>query len=199
VASICMLFGDIFDPTITLGEAIGLALGIPALSFGIWKGISYLVYRWHPFKMCYQQSVRYENTLVTFDSMTIPIGKSNLVLRIRVKRPQQFDEVHIRLVNENKWFKVLYPKRHEVYVLKLKAEGLLGSSKMMTKKDSTNGMHGKYEPNFHRAPEESLILTATILATKEWGGYLVFRAKHAYGQSRCVYLPLYIKGKGESI
>jgi len=183
---------EFFDANIRWFELATYILVFLSSTYAIWKFGSYKYYCRHPLIIKYQEKIKYE-TLNTFDFQTIKIGTSRINLRIVPRRTQTFQEIHLRLVNEKKWDKALYPTRNSIAITSMQSHGLPKSIKMSLLKDNTNGLHGFYEPNYERASRQALILTLIIKANKAWSGYLVFRTKHVFNQLQCTHLPLKVE------
>lgn len=175
---------------------IFLTIAIP-LSAIIWNYTKKRGYQKQSFTMQYQKEVFYENrNLVTLDKLTIPLGKSNIHLRIFPQNTQVIGEMHLRLVDCKKWDEVNYPNRKDMNITSFKGEGLLGTSTLIPRTDHTNGVRGIIEPACTRTRKHALILTATIIANIIWSGYLVFRTNDIYGDPYDIYLPLKVEDGG---
>lgn len=182
---------DFWPDKLTWSILIAFAVTISGIAYGLYRFVSYILYRLCPFKIKCQKVLRYKKLEVS-SSTVIQIGTSDIILRLMPRRPQLFENIHVRLVDKQKWKGVSFPTRETASVTALKAEGLIGSHKLSTKEDHTNGIEGIYEPSFHRAPEEALILTVTISSNIVWSGFLVFRAKDRFDHQHCEYLPINI-------
>jgi len=186
-----------YDPVITLGEIIALGIAVPAIFIGIYKIIVYFLYRHRPFTMQYQKEHRFDRDRIIERRKTIPVGETQLLLRIQPKRPTVFEEVHLRLV-DNKNPDSNFPSRNILGITKLEGIGLLGNRLMSVQEDHTNGLQGRYETSYHRAPEDSLFLVLTINASEGWSGYVMFKSTRFDGRRGFAYLPLQIEDTKKS-
>ena len=184
-----------FEPTITLGEIIGLTIGVPAFIFGVWKVINYLLYIWHPFKLWYQEELQWKSKQrPLMKTKKIPMGTSEFLLRIQPKRPTLFNKVHLRFVDK-KNVNARSPNKNDIQVADIwaHAEGLIGD---VTNKmdDFTNGMQGNLS-DYHCAPEESLFLKVKVVANKKWSGYIMFHSHRSDEHRGYAYLPVEVMNK----
>jgi hypothetical protein len=188
-----------FDPTITLGDVIVLCVTVPTLIVGVWKSFDFILYRKYPFDMRFQESLHYEYKPILSKRAYIKTGIQTLLLRIKPKRLADFEEIHIRLVDEKGWFHVPFPVREKLSVNHLQIEGLLGNISTWDKEDHTNGMHGSFvnsdgtRTSYKIAPEEALILTIAIKSDITWSGYLAVKLLREDGHIGYSYLKLEIK------
>lgn len=182
-----------FDPTITLGDIIVLAITVPAFGIVVWRGINYWVYHRNPFVMVYQEKLPYDIREL-LKSRIIPIGTSNIILRVTTKRELIFNRVHLRFT-DNKNPKSKGPSRKALSIdsLQYEAEGLLNTYR--TEQDYTNGMQTTFDDAYRCTPEDYLYIHVRVNATRLWSGYIMFQSIKADGHRGFAYLPLQIKEK----
>jgi hypothetical protein len=183
---------------LTWSALITFVVFVVATSYGLLRFVWYLYYRWYPFTIKYQEKVHYD-ILRTSDIKTITTGTTEIILRIKPKRPTQFQEIHLRMVNKRQWKGDSGPKRDNIGIVSIQGEGLLGDIRIWTKPDHTNGLHGFFITSdkspyaYCIAPEEALILTVGINSVKKWDGYLAIKAGRADGHIGYSYKELHIR------
>jgi len=188
-----------FEATITLGEAIGLGIGIPALTILVWGWCRYLRYRRYPFDYWFQTELSYRGKPPLESETSICVGAEVEVhLRVKPKRPTVLGEVHLRLLDSGNWSKSSFPKRSVAHVADMWGLGLIENEIVGVMEDATNGIQGRYREPHHCAPEKLVHIVAKIVVDRVWDGYLALQLECADGHFRSRYRKLHVKASQEN-
>ena len=184
-------------PEITYGDIIVIVITLPALIILVWQGITYWSYRIRPFRMWFQEELKWKGERKLSKHRTISVGTAIILLRVQPRRPTSFNRIHLRLLDKKR-LNSLFPKREDVSItdLKLYGEGLFTDyTPHDVQLDYTNGLQENLLKDWHCASEDSLYIEATIKANKKWSGYILFQSIRSDGHRGCEYLPLQVSNK----
>lgn len=206
---------SLFDPVITLGEIIGIAI-ILAMGTGGW-----VIRQWrrgHPFTVEFsEEAYNFKASQGGFvrgprkvtKRLILPIGISESLIRIRPRGATHFERINIRFIIRGKWrfWHRTDADPNLVHVTGLRdvvysTEGdVWGRSYFEADPDTVGGYDGVYNPGLHVREKEWVWLCVHANASTRWKGYLSFEGTHderrAWGQIRATVNPELAPGTEE--